>query len=504
MVKPALIRTWYTFAMSKFTARAQSMTAPIRRLLAILLIALTVGCSASTAEPPTPAPESVATPAAGAVAPTTAPATSAPAATAPATAPATVAPTRTTIPSPTAAPTSPVPTPGAAAAQPFSGQRALSDVQWLAETIGSRPAGSDAERLAADGLAERLRRLGYDVVLQPFTIQRFEDRGSVLRLAEQPNLDLDVQALLDSAAGTVGGLLVDVGLGRSQDLAGRDLSGAIALIERGELTFAAKARNVADAGAVGALIYNNEPGSFQGTLSDPATIPVVALTDADGRRLSELLRGGQLTAELTVDAEMVESTSNNVVARLPGVVAETIVLGAHYDSVSEGPGANDNASGTATVLELARVLQTAGLPYTIEVVLFGAEEIGLVGSRHYVGSLGPPQRERIVAMLNFDMVGVGEQPMVGGSADLVDLAVAAADEDGVRVGRLGGGALQRSDQAAFLDVGIPAIFFHRNDDPRYHTADDRAEYVGAENLALAGRLALALLERVAASAPAPA
>ena len=150
------------------------------------------------------------------------------------------------------------------------------------------------------------------------------------------------------------------------------------------------------------------------------------------------------------------------------------------------------------------MLQSAELPYTIQVVLFGAEEIGLVGSRQYVGSLAPPERERIVAMLNFDMVGVGAQPMVGGSAELVDLATTAADQDGAHVGRLGGGALQRSDQAAFLDAGIPAIFFHRSDDPHYHTAGDRAEYVDADSLGSAGRLALALLERIAVSAPAPA
>lgn len=494
MVKPALIREWYTFTMSSFTARAQPITALLRRLLTIVLISLTAGCSAPISQQPTPAVTSATAPAAATTAPARAPATTA----ALPTTPATAAPTSTTIPSPTAAPTP------AAAAQPLSGQRALSDVQWLAETIGSRPAGSDSERQAADGLAERLRRLGYDVMLQPFPIRRFEDRGSSLRLAEQTDLDLEVRALLNSPAGSVSGRLVDVGLGRSQDLAGRELAGAIALIERGELTFAAKARNVADAGAVGALIYNNAPGSFQGTLAEAAAIPVVALTDADGRRLSELLRSGQLTAELTVDAELVDSTSNNVVARLPGAVDETIVLGAHYDSVAEGPGANDNASGTATVLELARVLQAAKLPYTIQVVLFGAEELGLVGSRHYVDSLAPPERQRIVAMLNFDMVGVGDQPMVGGSAELVDLAVAAADQDGVRVGRLGGGALQRSDQAAFLDAGIPAIFFHRSDDPRYHSADDRAEYVSADSLAFAGRLALELIERIAATAPAPA
>jgi aminopeptidase YwaD len=144
------------------------------------------------------------------------------------------------------------------------------------------------------------------------------------------------------------------------------------------------------------------------------------------------------------------------------------------------------------------------VPFTIQIVLFGAEEIGLVGSRHYVGALGPPERERIAAMLNFDMVGVGDRPMVGGSAELVDLAVAAAEQNGTRLGRLGGGALERSDQASFLDANIPAIFLHRSDDPNYHTVEDRAKYVDADHLAAAGQLALTLLDRIATSIPAGA
>jgi aminopeptidase YwaD len=385
--------------------------------------------------------------------------------------------------------------------EPFSGQRALDDVEWLADTVGSRPAGSDAERQAAEGLAERLRRLGYDVTLQPFPVRRFEDRGSVLRLAEQPDIRMEVRALLNSSAATVSGHLVNVGLGRVQDLEGRDLQGAIALIERGELTFAEKARNASAAGAVGVLIYNQESGSFRGMLPEAASIPVVAMSDVDGQRLVRLLSSGQITAELTVDAQMIEASSNNVVARLPGATESTIVLGAHYDSVAEGPGANDNASGTATVLELARVLPAMDLPFTLQIVLFGAEEIGLVGSRHYVGALRPQEREQITAMLNFDMVGVGDRPMVGGSAELVDLAVATAEQNGTRLGRLGGGALERSDQASFLDANIPAIFFHRSDDLNYHTVEDRAKYVNADHLAAAGQLALALLDRIAASIP---
>jgi aminopeptidase YwaD len=141
------------------------------------------------------------------------------------------------------------------------------------------------------------------------------------------------------------------------------------------------------------------------------------------------------------------------------------------------------------------------LPFTFQIVLFGAEEIGLVGSQHYVGALRPQEREHITAMLNFDMVGVGDRPMVGGSAELVDLAFATAEQNGTRLGRLGGRALERSDQASFLDANIPAIFLHRSGDPNYHTVEDRAKHVNADHLAVAGQLALALLDQIAASIP---
>ncbi len=306
-------------------------------------------------------------------------------------------------------------------------------------------------------------------------------------------------ALQNSAPGSVTGRLVPAGLGRSEDLAGLDLGGAIALLERGEITFGDKVRNVAEAGAVGAVIYNQAGGSFRGLLQDPSTIPAAGLDGPTGRRLAERASQSRLQAELVVDASIVETTSGNVVATLAGSSDEMVVLGAHYDSVADGPGANDNASGTATVLELARTLPAAELPATIRIVLFGAEEIGLVGSRYYVDSLSMQERERIVSMLNFDMVGVGEQPMVGGTDDLVQLAQEIAGEQGVQVGELGSDLDGRSDHAPFLEAGVPTLFFHRLDDPRYHTAGDRSEYVEAEGIDVAGRLALALLEAVVAA-----
>jgi aminopeptidase YwaD len=192
---------------------------------------------------------------------------------------------------------------------------------------------------------------------------------------------------------------------------------------------------------------------------------------------------------------MVQAESRNVVATLHGERDDVIVLGAHYDSVPDGPGANDNASGTATVIELARALRARNVPYTVRVVLFGSEEIGLVGSREYISALNARERERIVAMLNFDMVGVGADPQVGGSDELVDLAVSLAEEHGrsvTQIGAAGGG----SDHGSFIEAGIPALFFYRSNDPNYHSPNDRAEYVEAKFLESAAQLALWLIDRV--------
>lgn len=366
-------------------------------------------------------------------------------------------------------------------------------MRWLAETVGSRPAGSVAEGRAAEGLVERLKQAGYDVELQPFTIEQDEDLGSGLNVAGER---FHVQALHQSGSGVARGTVVDVGLGQRSDLENLDLHGAIALARRGSITFGEKASIAAAAGAAGVVIYNDQPGLFRGTLRDEMSIPVVALSQQDGERLALQAGARRVTAELSVDIKRVQSTSHNVVATWRGSEEATIVLGAHYDSVADGPGGNDNASGTATAIEVARVLRDAGTPYTVRVVLFGAEEIGLLGSREYVTHLDAAARERIVAMLNFDMVGVGSEPLVGGSDELVSLARSIAQDLGTPVAQVGSSASGSSDHASFIEAGIPALFFYRSNDPNYHTAEDQARHVDPDHLAFAGSLALQIIEKL--------
>jgi Zn-dependent M28 family amino/carboxypeptidase len=372
-------------------------------------------------------------------------------------------------------------------------------VSYLAETIGSRPTGSDREADAAAYLAGELARYGYQTETQPFSIQTYEEHSARVTPITPRGEPMDTTALVYSAAGAVSGELVDAGLGREGDWAPGALAGRVALVERGEITFSAKVDNVAAAGATAAIIFNNREGSYTGNLTGASAIPAVTLSGAQGEALRERLRAGPVRVGVLVDAELTTRPSRNVIGLRPGRRPEAIVIGAHFDSVPAGPGANDNGSGTATVLELARYFAQRDYPYTLYFVAFGAEEIGLRGSRHFVDALPQATRERLRAMINVDMVGVGDEERLSGAQELVDVASEVADAlGGVRYTTSTSGAGGGSDHASFARAGVPVLFIYRSNDPNYHSPRDRAEFVDADALALAGRLAIGVLDRLAA------
>lgn len=418
------------------------------------------------------------------------------------------APTPTPSPSPTPAPSAvPSPTPstgGSAVIGPprFDPVRALAHVEALAVDIGSRPAGSDAEDRAADYLRDQLSSFGYDTMVEPFSYDTFADAGSRLEVLSPQTSAPAVYPFDPSANGAVEGQLVDAGIGRPEEFPA-GTAGKVALIRRGTLFFAEKVANAATAGAVGAVIYNDEPGLYAGNLDDPSTIPSVSMSQADGEELLAMLNSGPVSVRLDVRTATGPRDSQNVVARPPGGECR-VVAGGHYDSVPAGPGANDNGSGTATVVEMARVAATDGDFGDVCFVLFGAEEVGLIGSSEYVASFSGPERDTMEAMLNFDMVGVGTRWLLIGSSSLTDLAADEAEARGLDYAVNNSSALGGSDHASFLNADIPAVFFHSffstvADDPDYHTAGDQIDNVRATRMAEIGEAGLALIDTLLGS-----
>lgn len=463
--------------------------------LAILMAAVLAfgGCVAPLgggAPTPEPTATASATPAATAVAVATATATPAP------------SPTPTAAPTPTASPVptrSPTPAAVPTATPPVSsGQRALQHVRYLAETIGSRPAGSPQERAAADYIEAQFRSYGLSVARQGFSFPYFVDRGATLQVTVPREEELHPLTMGLSAAGQVGAPLASAGLARLQDLPGEGLRGRIAIIQRGEITFDEKVANVARAGASAAIIYNNAFGNFRGRLGQIAPIPVVSITQDEGARLLDLLGRGSVTARVSVDASSEDRRGENIIATRPGTRPDTVIFGGHYDSVEAGPGANDNASGTAAILELARTAQPG--PLTLRFIAFSAEELGLLGSRHYVSTLSQQERQQIVAMASLDMVGVGDRMRFGGSQQLVQTALGIARDQGAQALALEGSGAGASDHSSFIAAGIPGVLFHYtigNDlDPRYHSAEDQARFVEAADIERTVQVGLALARQL--------
>ena len=399
-------------------------------------------------------------------------------------------------PSPTTAPSSPSAATAGDTDTAFSADRALAHAEVLAVDIGSRPAGSAEELAAADYIRAELASYGYEAGLQPFPIQVYETFRSDLDVAHASGpSQIDAAPLIVSASGTETGQLVSAGLGYPDDFP-VEANGNIVLIERGEIEFSSKVANAENAGAVAAVIYNNEGGPFDGRLSETPGIPVVSIAREDGESLLDLMASETLTATVEVEINIVDGESQNVVAR-PADGACRIVVGGHYDSVPAGPGANDNGSGTAVVVELARTLAANG-GGDVCFALFGAEELGLIGSIAYVAALSPDELSSIEAMLNFDMLAVGSGWPMSGSTSLVRLAGEVADgldiPFDISTSEPGG-----SDHAPFIEADIPALILNCFCDPNYHTADDSLEFLDRQRFAEAGALGLGLIEALLAA-----
>ena len=188
-------------------------------------------------------------------------------------------------------------------------------------------------------------------------------------------------------------------------------AGNIALIQRGTptgqppCTFAIKATNAFNAGAIGVVIYNNIAGDLAGTLGNTFTldIPVTGITQALGQQLAAT---PGLVLRLKTEALREPATAENVIAETRSGNSNNVVMaGAHLDSVSAGPGINDNGSGSASILEIAEQMSRVNTKNKLRFALWGAEEANLVGSTFYVGSLSEEELAKIALYLNFDMVG---------------------------------------------------------------------------------------------------
>ena len=351
---------------------------------------------------------------------------------------------------------------------------------------GTRAAGTDGYAASVAYVVERLEAAGYTVTIDPFTFPLFYEEAEPSLSAGDASFryEDDFATMTYSAPGevTAAATAIDVVIppgeansstsGCQADDFASFPKGNIALIQRGGCTFGEKAQNAQDAGAVGVIVFNEgqsgRQGVVEGTLGDAfdLTLPVLGASFSVGQQL--IAATAPVTMAVRSVREQVET--QNVLAEAAGSGEGVLVVGGHLDSVWAGAGLNDNASGSAAVLELAEEIARVGpeLVHPVRFAFWGAEELGLLGSTHYVSSLDDDERDEILANLNFDMIASpnfvrfvydGDGSSAGGagpagSAELEELLSAWFSERDLDMEETPFDG--RSDYGPFIAVDIPA------------------------------------------------
>jgi Zn-dependent M28 family amino/carboxypeptidase len=342
---------------------------------------------------------------------------------------------------------------------------------------GTRAVGTPGYSQSIAYVTRQLHAAGYRPRLHRFTFDYFrETRQPVLERVAPGSKSYqrgpDFLTMRYSGGGNLTAQVVPVEpTSASSGCEGSDFagfpSGAVALMRRGACPFSQKAQNAEQHGAAAALIANDgSPGRtapISATLFAPVTIPVLVVSSELASELATLAQLGVVRIRIVLSVRTTQARAANVIADLPGRRKGVVLLGAHLDSVANGPGINDNGSGSALVLEVARQARRLHVrpKHGLRFAFWGAEELGLVGSRAYVDSLGSAERTRILDVVNLDMVGSPNfgrivysgdgQPRGSVRIENAFRAYFAARRLPVEEESLGGS----SDHAGFAAAGIP-------------------------------------------------
>jgi Zn-dependent M28 family amino/carboxypeptidase len=374
----------------------------------------------------------------------------------------------------------------------------LTKLQQIADANGGvRALGTPGYDASVDYVAKALRDKGFDVQTPASDVHLPYADAPVVTVGGAAVEAKPLLFTIGTPPAGVAGPLVPARVEDSPgctagDYDGLPVAGAIVLVDRGVCPFGAKQAAAAERGAVALIVANNATGDeMGGTLGEQTQvkIPVVSVSKEVGARL----RAEPGPATIKLNAGVDTKRTRNVIAQTKtGSRSDVVMVGAHLDSVPEGPGINDNGSGVAAVLETA--LQLGSSPMIRNAVRFGfwgAEESGLIGSTDYVSTLDADALRDIALYLNFDMLGSpnpgyftydGDQSAPpSGQGGVPRVPEGSAGIERTLVAYLKGVGKQaadtsfdgRSDYDGFTKAGIPAggLFSGAEDDMSKEEAD---------------------------------
>lgn len=347
---------------------------------------------------------------------------------------------------------------------------------WALCDYGTRFAGTEGEKLARDFIVTKLKDYQLEPKTEPFEHLGWKRGYARLEILEPFEMELHPISLAGGPSTGPEGItseIISVGNGtpaefdkvkdkiRDNTVLSTSLAPRSECIPPRQCHRRTKYGRSIKFGAKAFIFMNSQVGMLPQTGSlkqnKMGEIPAVTVPFEEGELLKRYHSTGKLKIRLTVENESFPNRTSNIVAELPGKRDdEVILIGGHYDSHDNSPGAQDNGTGVTTLLELSKILASSGVEFekTIRFVFFGVEELACVGSSFYVLN-HKDELDKIKLMINVDSPGAkgGKTFDVGGFKDVGEF-ILAASEDMEYPMKLPNPAFG-GDQISFIIRGVP-------------------------------------------------
>lgn len=383
---------------------------------------------------------------------------------------------------------------------------------YLTDGLKSRFAGSQGEKLAANFIQKKFEEYGLkNLSKEEFTLQGWQRGSTGFTILSAPDTKFSAIALPYCPSSEIEGELIDLKDGLKKDF-DRNIKGKIVLVSSrtpshrgGTLSRGEKYEEAVKGGAKGFVFIDHNPGNLAQTGSlktnEIGEIPGIGISKETGERIKRKLRGKEnLKAQIKVKVKTEEAKSCNVIGEINPGAEEVILIGGHLDAHDISQGALDNGAGIATILQIASSLTPyeSHLKKTVRFAAFGAEEVGLLGSKNYVRENGT---DDVDFMLNFDGPGIARDLKIntnGSSRTKSWIESFYEDKDSPVI--VENKIRPDSDHWPFVTRGIPVgqILPNSAEEGRYwaHTAADTLDKIDfrniKENAAVLTRLLLLL------------
>lgn len=360
-------------------------------------------------------------------------------------------------------------------------------LERICDEAGGRLMGTPQNEKAVGIMVEELQRIGLQPKLEEFTVPGWTRGADRVAMTVPVTRDLRAKALgyVDKTPIFTADV-VYAAYGRDEDYTGIDAKGKIVLVTQakppnGEAPLRYESIDMAASKGAKAILFTMDKpggilmcgvGNFQGT---PAPVPAYTITFEEGEWMKRLIeRGKRVAVTIETESFCTPVESRNIVVTLPGKSDGKIVIGAHFDAWDVGNGGVDNGLGTAILYDVARLMKqfAANNKYTIEMVWFNGEELGLWGSRRYVER---HRNENILAMINMDMTGTPTGFNAMGYDEFVPFFENLVKNiEGIDMsGGVGSNPWTNSDHMYFMFEGIPTFTLKAHlDKPMYEHYHD--------------------------------